>query len=138
MEVKGIVSNACKLAGYADLSRLRQDEDLDAIVAWIPDSSTSLLDLACGSGALLLRAARSKPNLNFLAGIDVSEERVNETSEAVSSTGITCQLIKADITNPPSLDRVFDVVTMTSALHWLYPHESSVFCWVERFECAWQ
>jgi SAM-dependent methyltransferase len=130
MEGSDLLLAADRRAGYAEISRLRQTNDLDEIVSLIPDAARSLLDMGCGSGALLKRAVGSKPGLERIAGLDVSETRIKETSELLCDADLKKDFFAADLLYPPELDALFDVVTMTSVLHWLHPREAEVFKWM--------
>lgn len=114
MEAPDILLAADRRAGYAELSRLRQTKDLDEIVGLIPDTARSLLDMGCGSGTLLRQAVARKPELERIAGLDVSETKIMEASSLLGNVDLEKLFRVADLSYPPEIDTAFDVITMTS------------------------
>jgi 2-polyprenyl-3-methyl-5-hydroxy-6-metoxy-1,4-benzoquinol methylase len=73
-----------------------------------------VLDIGCGTGALLETIARRSPGLR-LAGIDLSPAQLAEARRRLP--GIT--LIEADANRPPFIAGAFDVICSLNVLHHL-------------------
>lgn len=139
------VARARELAGYDEVSALRQAQDLDWVLDLAPSAPRSVLDLGCGTGALLDRARRRWPRAT-LAGIDGAEGRVGE---ARARLGPAADVRRGDLRHlggvaaasprdggtaadpePAAAGDAVDLITSTSVLHWLYPDEPALLRWV--------
>ncbi|WP_030266076.1 class I SAM-dependent methyltransferase [Streptomyces sp. NRRL B-24484] len=118
------------LAGYADASRLRQVHDRDWVLERLPAEPQILVDLGSGIGQLLQAALERFPSIRLAAGLERSEHRIAEAAERLRPYGARTVLHRADLTDPEPLPLRPDAVTMTSVLHWLFPHEERIFAWV--------
>lgn len=120
------------LAGYADASRLRQVHDRDWVLDQVTGEPRTLLDLGSGIGQLLGTALDRFPSLRQAVGLERSPHRIAEAAERLRPYGTRVALHEADLTAPQPLPHRPDVVTMTSVLHWLYPHEQRVLRWTRE------
>jgi S-adenosylmethionine-diacylgycerolhomoserine-N-methlytransferase len=110
-----------------DLTRkfylLGRDELIDALT---PPPGGAVLEIACGTGRNLIRAARSYPRARFY-GLDVSEEMLTTARERVAAAGLSARitLARADACNfdPQALFGVaaFDRVFISYALSMIPP-----------------
>lgn len=73
----------------------------------------SLLDIACGTGAMLLEIAQASPAAQ-LAGVDLSTGMLEVARERLDGRA---ELTKADATVLPYGDGSFDVITCNHAFH---------------------
>ncbi|MET8946994.1 class I SAM-dependent methyltransferase [Streptomyces sp. NPDC004542] len=117
------------LAGYADASRLRQVHDRDWVLDQVTGEPRVLLDLGSGIGQLLGAALDRFPSLEQAVGLERSPHRIAEAAGRLRGYGPRVALHESDLTAPEPLPHRPDVVTMTSVLHWLYPHEQRVLKW---------
>ncbi|HKY61256.1 MAG TPA: methyltransferase domain-containing protein [Gemmatimonadota bacterium] len=74
----------------------------------------AILDVGCGTGALLAAAARRAP-ASRLAGVDLSPAMLVVARKRLESRAA---LVAADAARLPFADRGFDLVVSTSALHY--------------------
>lgn len=72
-----------------------------------------LLDIACGTGAMLLAISQVAPGAR-LSGVDLSSCMLEVAKERL---GGKAELAKADATAPPYDDESFDVITCNHAFH---------------------
>lgn len=79
----------------------------------VPENS-SILDIACGTGDVLLFLGNTNPE--FLAGIDISSKAVEKTRKKLEELPNDIKIGDAE-NNIPWPDKTFDVVTITSAIH---------------------
>lgn len=120
-----LVAQARELAGYEDASRLRQAQDIEWVLALAPRPPRRIADLGCGTGALLAAALDRWP-LDRALGIDGLPARVRESRERL---GTRAETVRADLRELDYRAEKFDLITMTSVLHWLYPDEDRVLAW---------
>ncbi|MEV8092842.1 class I SAM-dependent methyltransferase [Kitasatospora sp. NPDC085879] len=132
MTASAVEIQARTLAGYADASRLRQVHDRDWVLDLLPDGPQTLVDLGSGIGQLLQAALERFPSLRVAVGMERSEHRIAEAAERLHAYGARVALHQADLTDPQPLPHRPDAVTMTSVLHWLFPHEERIFAWAAR------
>ena len=112
-----------------DLTRkfylLGRDELIEALK---PPPGGAVLEIACGTGRNLIRAARSYPEVRFY-GLDVSEEMLTTARERVAGEGLSARitLARADACSfdPQALFGVaaFDRVFISYALSMIPPWE---------------
>lgn len=121
------VQRARDLAGYDEVSRLRQAQDLDWVLSLVDGPPASIADLGCGTGALLQRALERWPSVRSVLGVDGAAGRVRE---ARGRLGPRARVEQGDLLRLAARDDRFDLVTMTSVLHWLYPDEGRLLRWV--------
>jgi SAM-dependent methyltransferase len=119
-------------AGYHQASRLRQARDQDWVLSRAPGHARSLLDLGCGTGALLEAALERLPRLRKAVGLEASPARAREARSRLAVYGDRVTVRAADLLSGPDLADRFDLITMTSVVHWLYPREDEVLGWVAR------
>jgi len=74
----------------------------------------SILDIGCGTGAVLAAIANRNQKINTLAGIDISPEMVNIASKRL---GVRADLRTGDAENLPWKDSSFDVVLCLDSFH---------------------
>lgn len=122
-----ILNQARTMANYEKISHLRQANDYDQLLDLSPDTVRHILDLGCGTGALLARAIKKFPSLSCAVGIDRMESRLDETKTTLKNERVDPILYQANLTDLPILNQSFDLITMTSVLHWLHPDEELVF-----------
>lgn len=112
---------------YDEISPLRQALDIAPVLAMVPPSARELLDVGCGTGDLLARAAAQLRDLRRLVGIDLSDERVAIARAKLASQPVTSAFHAADVRRGTPPVGTFDCIVMTSVLHWLHPDEAQVF-----------
>ncbi|WP_148841299.1 class I SAM-dependent methyltransferase [Streptomyces sp. sk2.1] len=122
-----ILDRARTLSGYDDVSRIRQAQDHAWVLGLVPGVPRTLLDLGCGTGALLEAALDRWPDTARAVGVDGSGHRVREAGVRLAGRA---ELLTGDLLGLPALDDRFDVAFMTSVLHWLHPDEERAFAWV--------
>ncbi|WP_405010877.1 class I SAM-dependent methyltransferase [Kitasatospora sp. NBC_01539] len=132
MTASAVEIQARTLAGYADASRLRQVQDRDWVLDRLTGDPRTLVDLGSGIGQLLQAALERFPSLEHAVGLERSEHRIAEAAERLRPYGDRVSLHQADLTAPEPLPYRADVITSTSVLHWLYPHEERLFAWVAQ------
>ncbi|HKZ09160.1 MAG TPA: methyltransferase domain-containing protein [Rhodanobacteraceae bacterium] len=91
------------------------------IVSLSPNTSASLLDVACGGGDLALALARRSRRRGLalqIQGCDVSDTALQYASQAAARAGETVELFRADVTAEP-LPRHYTFITCTLFLHHL-------------------
>jgi ubiquinone/menaquinone biosynthesis C-methylase UbiE len=74
----------------------------------------SVLDVGCGTGALLERLAATAPGAR-LSGVDLSPEMLEEARKKL---GAAIPLKQSNVNNLPFASHEFDVVVSTNALHY--------------------
>jgi SAM-dependent methyltransferase len=130
-----ILDRARDLTGYDEISRLRQAQDLDWVLDLAPAEAggpVALADLGCGTGTLLERALERWPGLERAVGIDGAASRVAETGGRLAADG-RVEVRRGDLLAlPDDAGERFDLITLTSVLHWLYPDESRLLAWIAR------
>jgi 2-polyprenyl-3-methyl-5-hydroxy-6-metoxy-1,4-benzoquinol methylase len=112
---------------YDEVSPLRQALDIEPVLAMVPSSARDLLDIGCGTGDLLERAAAQLKGLKRLVGIDLSDERVAIARTKLAGKPIRSEFHAADLRLGTPPVGPFDCIVMTSVLHWLHPVEAEVF-----------
>ncbi len=112
---------------YDEISPLRQARDIEPVLAMVAPATQDLLDIGCGTGELLERAARQVKGLNRLVGIDLSDERVGIARTKLAALPIESEVHAADIRQSIPPVGTFDCIVMMSVLHWLHPVEADVF-----------
>lgn len=121
------LQRARDLAGYDEVSALRQSQDLDWVLSLAPAAPRSIADLGCGTGALLAAAHERWPRLERAVGIDGAPTRVAEARERL---GDRAEIRHGDLLELPPGGERFELVVSTSVLHWLYPDEQRTLAWV--------
>ncbi|MEV8453257.1 class I SAM-dependent methyltransferase [Streptomyces sp. NPDC052095] len=122
-----ILERARTLSGYDEVSRIRQAQDHDWVLSLVPRAPRTLLDLGCGTGALLGAALDRWPDTVGAVGVDGSAHRVREAGARLAGRA---ELLTGDLLSLPGLDDRFDAAFMTSVLHWLHPDEERAFAWI--------
>lgn len=104
--------------GYSVVSGL-QDRVAARVLGMVPPDVTpaSILDVGCGPGGLLARAAARWPEAE-LTGVDVAEGMLAEARRRLAERDVTW--IHADAASLPP-GRGYDLVLSSSALHWMNP-----------------
>ncbi|GHJ38961.1 trans-aconitate 2-methyltransferase [Streptomyces sp. TS71-3] len=125
--VRNTLAGARELAGYDDVSRIRQAQDHDWALDLAPGPPTRVADLGCGTGALLDAALGRWPGVRRALGVDGAPARVREAAARLAGRA---EVREGDVRRLPPLDESFDLITMTSVLHWLHPDEARAFAWV--------
>jgi SAM-dependent methyltransferase len=86
----------------------------DRIVALLaPAPESRLLDVACGTGGVALRAARTGADV---VGIDISAEQIEKARRAAADAGLAIRFDEGDAQELPYAGAEFDVVA--SAFAW--------------------
>lgn len=108
----------------ASLQKLHQK-----VIQWLePElpAQKDLLDLACGTGELLVALEKAYPHLN-LTGLDLSApmlERARQKSQQI-------QWLMGDASSLPFSSKIFDFVTITESLHHI-PDQTTTIAEVYR------
>ena len=95
----------------------------------LPEGGT-LLDLGCGSGRLLARLARGRPDVRII-GLDLSDPMLETGRAMLASDGLTdrVELRRGDITTfDNDFDEHVDVISCNFALHHLPTEEIATRC----------
>lgn len=124
---RNAVDRARELAGYDEVSRLRQAQDTDWVLSLAATAPRTIADLGCGTGTLLEAARARWPTIERTLGIDGAEGRV---AEAAARLGVAAEIERGDLLELAPRRERFDLITMTSVLHWLFPAEDRTFDWV--------
>lgn len=76
--------------------------------------SQIILDLATGTGDVLLSLVKYSKNIRYAIGLDMSAKMLAEARRKLPRSGISenLSLLRADATNIPCCDNSFDVVTI--------------------------
>lgn len=94
---------------------------IERILSSTPDTSASLLDVACGGGDLaiaLARRSRRRGLVLQVEGCDVSDTALQHASQAAARAGESVKFFRADVIAEP-LPRHYTFVTCTLFLHHL-------------------
>ncbi|MFC7326999.1 class I SAM-dependent methyltransferase [Marinactinospora rubrisoli] len=124
-----LTGRAATMEGYDDIRHLRQGQDIDWVRRHAPAGWRSVADLGCGTGALLRAFLDAEPAATGL-GVDGSAHRLARARAVLADLGDRVRFRRADLRHAPGLGRRFDVIAMTSVLHWLHPDERAVFRWI--------
>jgi SAM-dependent methyltransferase len=93
----------------------------DAVIeALAPRPGERLLDAACGTGAIGIRAARRGARV---AGIDLSPAQLQKAARAATQAGVEIELVEGDCLELPYEDGSFDVVASTFGVVFAKDHE---------------
>ena len=85
------------------------------LAALLPDiQSQSILDLATGTGDVLLNLVKYSKNIKYGIGLDMSAKMLAEAKRKLPASTISenLSLVRADATNIPCCDSSFDTVTI--------------------------
>lgn len=77
-----------------------------------------MLDLGCGTGEVLLKLAQTYPNIQELAGIDLSEDMLALAKGKLGAFKNT-MLSQGNIEHIPYADKHFDLVVSSGVLHYV-------------------
>lgn len=105
----------------SDTQRRQGAELLDRLSL---EGAEQLLDVGCGSGALIVELARCVPD-GHVTGIDVSPDMVRITAARVEAEGLNNVTVSAVGLLEYHLDVTFDVVFSNSVMHWILPPEKA-------------
>ncbi|WP_462187884.1 MULTISPECIES: class I SAM-dependent methyltransferase [unclassified Frankia] len=132
-----VTAQAARLGGYDDASRLRQAQDTDWVLEFADPTARSVADLGCGIGSLLAAALDRLPDAVDALGLDREESRLAEARRKLApyATRVRFRFVQADLRRPPQLaddagPTAFDLVTLTSVLHWIHPDEEQLVRWI--------
>ncbi|GII85880.1 hypothetical protein Ssi03_38700 [Sphaerisporangium siamense] len=115
------------LAGYDEVSGIRQAADHDWLLSLAPAAPRRIADLGCGTGALLDQALRRWPRIEYALGVDGAPGRV---LDARARLGTRATIREGDLRRLDGESGAFDLVVMSSVLHWLYPDEDRALAWI--------
>ncbi len=113
---------------YSNVSQLRQAQDFSWLLGMLPTKVQRYADLCCGSGLLLQRMFEEGRVTDLAVGIDHSASMLEAARKRLE--GRPVEFIKYALDDEPQLAGKFDLMTMTSALHWFYLREDIIFGWV--------
>lgn len=85
-------------------------ETIDFFIDQLPFSDAKVLELACGSGRILIPLAKRKVNIT---GLDISKEMLDLCSQKAQKENLEVKLIKGDMRNF-SLNRKFDLLIIAA------------------------
>ena len=77
------------------------------VVALAPGPGTRFLDVACGTGGVALRAARTGADV---VGIDISADQIAKARQAAADAGLEIRFDGGDAEQLPYADAEFDVI----------------------------
>lgn len=106
--------------------------DPEPVLDLIDGDIRTLLDIGCGTGDLLERAASRFGQLDRIVGIDLSEEPAGATRTRLGDLPVASEIHEADIRRAFPPVGTFDCVTMTFSPHWLDPVETIVIHEISR------
>jgi ubiquinone/menaquinone biosynthesis C-methylase UbiE len=93
----------------------------DRVVAALAlEPGTHMLDVACGTGAVALRAARAG---GAVVGIDISADQLAKARRAAESEGLAIRFEEGDCQQLPYSDAEFDAVASTFGAIFAADHE---------------
>ena len=114
---------------FNDLQRLtaiKLTSELSHLCPWADDKISSLLDIGCGPGDVLIEVIAPKlPKGCKIVGLDISEEMVESAKENFQSDNV--EFHQSDISsefedcvkNLREDQRLFDVITSFYCFHWV-------------------
>lgn len=115
---------------YSNVSQLRQAQDFEWLLDMLPAKVQRYADLCCGSGLLIRKMLEEKRVTGPVVGIDHSASMLKAAKRNLE--GQPVKLLRRSLQDEPSLADRFDLMTMTSALHWFHPRETTIFGWVRK------
>jgi len=88
--------------------------------------STSVYDLGCSTGTLLLKLAQALPLLTNikLIGLDNSQAMLKKAKETLKNSPLPCEMIQADLNENLSIDNA-SVIVMNYTLQFVLPSNRS-------------
>lgn len=119
---------------YKTISSLRQSKDIDWILSLLPKGNfESFADIGCGSGNFMSTIIKKGKVVKLAVGIEKSQSMLCEAKKYLSSIqNINLKFYLADLLSNFPIPETFDLITMMSVLHWLYPNELQVFSWIRK------
>ena len=105
--VTGSVADSWSGASYERLAVTYAPIHDRIVAALALEPGTRLLDVACGTGAVALRAARAGAEV---IGIDISADQLAKARETADAEGLTIRFDEGDCQELPYGDAEFDVV----------------------------
>lgn len=101
------------------------------VEAMPPENGERWLDVGCGRGAVLLRAATGVGPQGRAVGIDISPEMVEQTRAAASAEGLANLTVGVDDAQAPRLSAVsFDSISSCLVLFFLADPEAALRAWL--------
>ena len=93
----------------------------DRVVAALAvERGDRVLDVACGTGGVALRAARAGADV---VGVDISADQLAKARDAAGAAGLTIQFEEGDCQELPYADAEFDAVASTFGAVFAFDHE---------------
>ena len=90
------------------------------VAALAPDPGARVLDVACGTGAVALRAARAGADVT---GIDISADQLAKARAAAAAEGLPIRFEEGDCQELPYADAEFDAAASTFGAVFAFDHE---------------
>lgn len=115
---------------YSNVSQLRQAQDFQWLLDMLPAKVQRYADLCCGSGLLIRRMIEEKRVSEVVVGVDHSISMLRAAEKNLESWPVT--FLRASLDDEPRMGGGFDLMTMTSALHWFHPRETTILGWVRE------
>lgn len=121
---------------YDSASNLRQAKDCEWVANFLTKNEyNNFLDICCGSGKFIRYLIANKKISHSIVGIDKSPAMISYAKEVIENNKNTKKIDVNYICSnlfekKPDLIIKFDLITLMSALHWLYPEEKNFFSWV--------
>jgi SAM-dependent methyltransferase len=119
---------------YQRVSQLRQGCDVEWIIELLPKRQFgTVADICCGGGQLMAALIKGGYVRSRAIGIDRSSSMLDAARMLLSAYDQPkIELITADLLQTPEVPVQFNLMTMTSALHWFYPTEEKILQWIRK------
>lgn len=118
--VTGSVADAWSGASYERIAETFAPIHDRIVAALEIEPGTRVLDVACGTGGVALRAARSGADV---VGIDISADQLAKARRAAEAEGLEIQLDEGDCERLPYADAAFDAVVSAFGAIFAADHE---------------
>jgi SAM-dependent methyltransferase len=118
--VSGSVADTWSGASYERLAETYAPIHDRVVEALALAPGARVLDVACGTGAVALRAARAGADV---VGIDISPDQLAKAREAAAAEGLAIRFEEGDCQELPFGDAEFDAVVSTFGAVFAFDHE---------------
>jgi ubiquinone/menaquinone biosynthesis C-methylase UbiE len=89
-----------------------------------------VLDVGCGTGSALIRAAVEAGPDGHVTGVDASPRMIDQARARAAAAGVNVTLVTGDATDPPGADAAFDKVIASLVFYLLPDPERAAGAWL--------